>query len=127
MTQAAWQAEKAVGHGDNAVTQQDVTNTNQSQAGDDSESMKALVWQGVNKVEVGRSFVRSLCGTSTNNAQSTSPNLESSKTAMSSSKLPAAQSAAPTYTSSTVPSSSSPKATSWATNSVVSSNRLALA
>lgn len=50
MTQAAWQAEKAIGHGDNAVTQQDVANY--SQTGDASETMKALTWQGVNKVEM---------------------------------------------------------------------------
>lgn len=50
MTQAAWQAEKAVGHGDNAVTQQDVSDY--SKTGDGAETMKALTWQGVNKVEM---------------------------------------------------------------------------
>jgi len=51
MTQAAAQVEKALGHSGDPVTQQDVSNY--SQTGDGAESMKALVWQGVNKVEVG--------------------------------------------------------------------------
>jgi len=50
MTQAAAQVEKALGHSGDPVTQQDVSNY--SQTGDGAESMKALVWQGVNKVEV---------------------------------------------------------------------------
>ncbi|KAI9150382.1 S-(hydroxymethyl)glutathione dehydrogenase [Paramyrothecium foliicola] len=49
-TQAAYGVEKIVGHGDNAVTAQDVTNY--SETGDANETMKALVWTGKNKVEM---------------------------------------------------------------------------
>ena len=52
VTQAAWQAEKAIGHGDNAVTSQDVSDY--SKTGDPSKTMKALVWQARNKVEIGQ-------------------------------------------------------------------------
>jgi hypothetical protein len=54
MTQAAAAAERAIGHGDNAITAQDVTNPgrNREKYGDPTENMKALVWQGKNKVEV---------------------------------------------------------------------------
>lgn len=52
VTQAAYQAEKALGHGDNNVIQQDVTNYQQT--GEAGQSMKALVWQGKSKVEIGR-------------------------------------------------------------------------
>ncbi len=53
MSQAAYQAEKAVGHGDNAVTAQDVTNpANNPEFADNSETMKALAWMGKNKVEM---------------------------------------------------------------------------
>ena len=43
--------EKAVGHDDNAITQQDVSNYEQT--GEKGETMKALVWQGKGKVEIG--------------------------------------------------------------------------
>ena len=49
-TQAAYAAEKAIGHDDNNVTAQDVTNYQQT--GDPNETMKALVWTGKNKVEI---------------------------------------------------------------------------
>ncbi len=49
--QAAYAAEKAIGHGDNAVTQQDVADY--SETGKAGQTMKALVWQGKNKVEMG--------------------------------------------------------------------------
>lgn len=49
VTQAAFQAEKAVGHDGTTITQQDVTNYSESGR---SETMKALVWQAKNKVEV---------------------------------------------------------------------------
>jgi len=50
----AYGIEKAVGHDDNAITQQDVSNYNlDSQSADNQEKMKALVWIGKNKVEVG--------------------------------------------------------------------------
>lgn len=47
-SQAAYRLEKAVGHDDNAVIKQDVTSFDPG-----NETMKALVWQGKNKVEVG--------------------------------------------------------------------------
>lgn len=50
-TQAAHLAEQAIGHQDNAVTQQDVSDYKQT--GDSGETMKALAWQGKNKVEIG--------------------------------------------------------------------------
>ncbi|OHF01504.1 alcohol dehydrogenase GroES-like domain-containing protein [Colletotrichum orchidophilum] len=50
-SQAAYAAEKAIGHQDDAVTAQDVTEYS-GDKGDDSELMKALVWQGKNKVEI---------------------------------------------------------------------------
>ncbi|KFA81965.1 hypothetical protein S40288_04383 [Stachybotrys chartarum IBT 40288] len=49
-TQAAYAAEKAIGHDNNAITEQDVSNYNKT--GDASETMKALTWVGKNKVEV---------------------------------------------------------------------------
>ncbi|KAK3670134.1 hypothetical protein LTR78_009981 [Recurvomyces mirabilis] len=50
----AWKAEQAMGHNDNAATAQDVTNPGlkREQWGDSSESMKALIWTGKNKVEM---------------------------------------------------------------------------
>lgn len=51
-SQAAYAAEKAIGHQGDAITAQDVTEYSGSK-GDDGELMKALVWQGKNKVEVG--------------------------------------------------------------------------
>lgn len=55
MSQAAWKAEQAIGHGDNAVTEQDVTNPalNKERWADPSDKMKALAWMGKNTVEVG--------------------------------------------------------------------------
>ncbi len=49
---ATYAAEMAIGHDDSAITRQDVANY----GGDtgDSQTMKALVWQGKNKVEVGK-------------------------------------------------------------------------
>jgi hypothetical protein len=53
MSQAARQAEKAIGHGDNAVTAQNVTNPgNDESTADYSETMKALVWMGKNDVRM---------------------------------------------------------------------------
>lgn len=48
-SKAAYLAEKAIGHDDNAVTQQDVSSYPQSGA----DTMKALVWRGKQKVEIG--------------------------------------------------------------------------
>ena len=50
-SQAAYRLEKAVGHDSNAKIQQDVSNY--ENVGDANETMKALVWQGKNKVEIG--------------------------------------------------------------------------
>ena len=55
-SQAAYAAEKAVGHGDNAATAQDATNPandRQKYADPSGETMKALIWNGKNSVEVG--------------------------------------------------------------------------
>jgi hypothetical protein len=55
LSQAATLAEKIIGHGNNATTEQDVTNPGRDRAkyADPSgEKMKALVWMGKNKVEV---------------------------------------------------------------------------
>jgi len=53
MSQAAFKAEQALGHGDNATTAQDVTNPgNKPEWGNPNETMKALAWMGKNKVEV---------------------------------------------------------------------------
>jgi hypothetical protein len=52
-SQAAYKAEQAIGHNDSEIIiQQDVSNY-EAGAGDDGESMKALVWQGKNNVEIG--------------------------------------------------------------------------
>jgi hypothetical protein len=55
-TQAANLVEKAVGHGENAVTEQDLTNParDRQKYGDPSgETMKALTWVGKNTVKLG--------------------------------------------------------------------------
>ena len=56
LSQAASLVEKALGHGENATTEQDVTNParNREKYADPSgETMKALVWNGKNSVKVG--------------------------------------------------------------------------
>ena len=54
MSQAAFKAEQAIGHDNNATTAQDITNPDQYKgAADESgEKMKALAWMGKNKVEI---------------------------------------------------------------------------
>jgi threonine dehydrogenase-like Zn-dependent dehydrogenase len=56
MSQAAFKAEQAIGHDDNAITEQDITNpaNDPTRLGDSSDSMLALAWQGKNKVEMVR-------------------------------------------------------------------------
>ena len=56
MSQAAMQLEKAIGHGDNATTAQNVTNpgNDREKYGDPNVTMQALVWQGKNDVEVSK-------------------------------------------------------------------------
>jgi hypothetical protein len=59
MSQAAWKAEQALGHGDNTNTVQDVTNPgNKPEWGNPNETMKALAWMGKNKVEVGKQRIK---------------------------------------------------------------------
>jgi len=53
MSQAAALAEKAIGHDNNATTEQDVSNPNRDpKYADNSEKMLALAWMGKNKVEM---------------------------------------------------------------------------
>lgn len=56
MSQAANLAEKAMGHDNNAITEQDMTNPARDRAkyGDEPETMKALAWMGKNDVQVGQ-------------------------------------------------------------------------
>jgi hypothetical protein len=54
-SQAAYAVEKAVGHGEDAIIEQDVANYNTK--GDPSGTMKALVWMGKQKVEMGASVL----------------------------------------------------------------------
>lgn len=58
-TRAAYQVEKAVGHGDNAIIQQDVSNYEKT--GDSGEMMKALAWMGKNKVEMSMCILCTHC------------------------------------------------------------------
>jgi len=54
VSQAAYKVEQAIGHDDpSIITQQDVANY--SNVGEEGGLMKALVWQGKNKVEIGKS------------------------------------------------------------------------
>ena len=56
VAQATYHAEMATRQGDPAtITEQHVSNY--ADKGDDSQTMKALTWQGKNKVEVGTSTV----------------------------------------------------------------------
>jgi len=54
VSQAALKAEQALGHGDNAITEQDVANPalNREKYGDPSNQMVALTWQGKNSVKI---------------------------------------------------------------------------
>lgn len=52
-TQAAYGVEKLTGHGDNAVTAQDVSNySGDAGQGEEGGTMKALCWMGKNSVEI---------------------------------------------------------------------------
>ena len=59
MSQSANLLEKAMGHGDNAVTEQNMTNPDRDRAkyGDTSETMKALAWMGKNDVQMSPYFL----------------------------------------------------------------------
>jgi hypothetical protein len=50
-SQAAYGIEKAIGHDDSSILQQDVSNYKQT--GDANQTMKALCWMGKGKVQVG--------------------------------------------------------------------------
>ncbi|KAF2157470.1 GroES-like protein [Myriangium duriaei CBS 260.36] len=54
LSQAAYKAEQALGHGDNAITAQDITNpaNDREKYGDPNVTMKALCWMGKNDVRV---------------------------------------------------------------------------
>ncbi|KAF2680954.1 GroES-like protein [Lentithecium fluviatile CBS 122367] len=52
LSQAAFKAEQAIGHGDNATTVQDVTNPGLFPGAAGEGTMKALAWMGKNKVEM---------------------------------------------------------------------------
>lgn len=52
MSQAAYKAEQAIGHGDNATTVQDITNPDNYPDAAGEGKMKALAWMGKNKVEI---------------------------------------------------------------------------
>src|SRR5690242_3939805 len=128
VSEAAYAAEKAIGHDDNAVTQQDVSEF--SKINPSGETMKALAWMGKHKVEIGEfffffrfssffvlppavqllllSFFRladNLClSLPFSISQSTPPDLKSSSPAMSSSRSPAQPCVAATCTCCTVSS-----------------------
>jgi hypothetical protein len=52
LSQGAYKAEQALGHGDNATTIQDVTNPDLTEGAAGEGKMKALAWMGKNKVEM---------------------------------------------------------------------------
>lgn len=55
LSQAAAKLESVMGHRENAVTEQDVTNParNRAKYGHPTETMKACIWAGKNTVEMG--------------------------------------------------------------------------
>lgn len=58
LSQAANLVEKALGHGDNATTEQNITNPDrdrQKYADPSGETMKALAWMGKNNVQMSMS------------------------------------------------------------------------
>lgn len=58
LSQAVNYVEKAIGHTDDAITEQNLTNPDrdrQKYADPSGETMKALVWMGKNTVQVGKS------------------------------------------------------------------------
>jgi hypothetical protein len=57
VSQAAHKVEQAIGHDDNAITAQDVSNPalDPEKYGDPSVRMKALAWMGKNNVQVSKS------------------------------------------------------------------------
>ena len=125
MSQGANLVEKAMGHGDNAVTEQNMTNPARDRAkyGDPTEKMKALAWMGKNDVQIGMYNPR-LCflhPSLTASLQLSARSLKSSKIATLYSKSPALPSAAQTSIYTTAPSSSSKRAIYLAMNSAAGS------
>lgn len=60
LSQAAALMEKVIGHNDNAITEQDITNPARDRAkyADPSgEMMKALVWTGKNSVKIRQCLI----------------------------------------------------------------------
>ena len=58
VSQAAYSLEKAIGHDDSSITQQDVAQPSvKNKTGHPSETMKALTWQGKGDVKVGASKI----------------------------------------------------------------------
>lgn len=60
LSQGAYVLEKAMGHRDNSITEQDVSNPaiDRSKYADQSGgTMKALLWEGKNTVKVGMSHL----------------------------------------------------------------------
>jgi hypothetical protein len=65
LSQAAAMVEKVLGHNDNAVTEQDITNPGRDRAkyADPSgETMKALCWMGKNTVKLSKSSISTING-----------------------------------------------------------------
>ena len=58
LSRATNAVEWAIGHNENAITEQDVSNPdrNAERYGDPNENMKALVWMGKNSVKIGALF-----------------------------------------------------------------------
>jgi hypothetical protein len=54
-SQAAYRLEKAIGHDTNAIIPQDVSNYEAT--GEKGTTMKALAWQGKQKVEIGERYI----------------------------------------------------------------------
>ena len=63
VSQLAFKAEQALGHGDNADTIQDVTNPGRDRAkyGDPNVDMQALAWMGKNDVQMSKTCGNGLC------------------------------------------------------------------
>jgi len=59
VSQLAAKIEQFIGHGDNNITEQDITNPARDRAkyGHPTETMLALTWQGKNTVKVGQSNI----------------------------------------------------------------------
>jgi hypothetical protein len=63
LSRAANAVEWAIGHNENAITEQDVSNPDRDpdRYGDPKMKMKALVWMGKNSVKIGEDLPFSRC------------------------------------------------------------------